>query len=261
MRTAIRLLRVALHLAYGCLLTASVLRCMGPRRRAAVRQHWAQQLLRLLGVRVDLNGSPRCGTLWVANHISWLDVFVLQALQPTVFVCKDEVRDWTLFGWLLARNDVLFLRRNNAAAAAALVADVARLLEEAHTVVVFPEGSSSDGCGVLPFHAAPFEAAVRSGCSVQPIALAYADSAGERTSRPAYHGDIALWRSVVAVAAFSELVAQVDFLAQLDGAARRGLARAAEQAISARLAMVARRDEDLAHGCAGVGSLIAATGA
>lgn len=260
MRAVLRLAGVALHLLKGCLLTACILRFMGPRRRAAVRRRWAQQLLALLGVHVELSGQPRGAALWVSNHVSWLDVFVLQALAPVLFVCKDEVRRWPLLGWLVARHDVLFLRRGNAAAAAGLVAAAARALEDGHCVVVFPEGTCSDGSQVLHFHAAACEAAVRAGCITQPVALGYFDAAGLPARQPAYHGDISLWTSLRAVAAMPRLAVRVDFLAALPPAGRKLLARRAQTAIGAQLARRAAHAAELPPACAPRGDVAALAG-
>lgn len=154
LRPVARLAGTADDVAPGLFLTAAVIPLASQRRRDDLRRWWAGRLLRVLGVRLrHIGGDLGRGSLVVANHVSWLDVFAINALAATTFVCKTEVRRWPAIAWMVARNDTLFLERGRFCAAASLSTRLRSALDAGRTVVVFPEGTSSDGRQVLPFHA------------------------------------------------------------------------------------------------------------
>ncbi len=238
-RVALRLGRVGLHLLWGCLLAWSLFPWLAQRRRAALRQRWSRQLLAMLGVRLRADGRPRPGALLVSNHVSWLDIYVIYAVTDTRFVCKAEVRDWPLIGWLTERNDALFITRTSRADARRTCAAIADALYGGDTVTVFPEGTSSDGGQVLPFHGALFQGAIDAGAAVQPLALRYLDHHGRASTVPAYCGDIGMLDSLVALARAPRTVAEVTLLEPLpsEGASRQALAARARQLIASRWAL------------------------
>ena len=121
------------------------------RRLIPVVYHRA--ICRLLGVRIRIVGNPprRGPVLLVANHVSWLDICVLTALAPVVFVAKREVATWPLFGLLAKLQRSVFIDRTRRAATRDTNAEIAARLAEGDPVVLFAEGTSSDGNRVLPF--------------------------------------------------------------------------------------------------------------
>jgi 1-acyl-sn-glycerol-3-phosphate acyltransferase len=193
---------------------------------------WAKALLAVLGVELRIEGELRDGpALVVANHLSWLDILAITALRPSVFVCKSEIAAWPGFGWLLARAGTIFMRRGSAVAASEAAHEAARRLREGITVAVFPEGTSTDGRALLPFHPALFQAAVDAGCPVQPLALQYSNEA------VVYTGDTSFGDSLVAVAGAGGLTMSVAVLPAVAGAGcRREAARRAHALVGARLA-------------------------
>ncbi len=156
----------------------------------------------MLGVRFQANFRhlPH-GGLFIANHISWLDIFVLNAARPMAFVAKSEVRDWPLFGWLAAHTDTLFLQRRRRGHARTVNERVAHLLSSGADVAVFPEGTTTDGTRLLPFHGALLQPAIDGGYPIQPVSLAYFDEHGQRSLAPAYAGETTLAECVAAIIA------------------------------------------------------------
>jgi len=199
------------------------------------RQRWSRALLGLLGVELRPTGTAiEPGCLLVANHISWLDIFVLNALVPSAFVSKAEVRDWPLFGWLASRNDTVFLRRGSRGHAKIINGEIGALLDAGRNVALFPEGTTTDGSHVLHFHAALLQPAIESGHAVQPVAISYHAPGGEFSLAPAYHGDVSLGQSLAAIIAEPRLVARTlatKPLSTKEGASRRALAQTARDAI------------------------------
>ena len=129
--------------------------------------------LRLMGLRRVTVGQPmRGGGALVANHVSWLDIFVLNAGGCVVFVSKAEVAGWPGIGWLARATGTVFVTRDRHAAArdVALVRDRLAL---GQTLVFFPEGTSTDGQRVLPFKPTLFAPLIAMGMPVQPVTLSY----------------------------------------------------------------------------------------
>lgn len=218
MRAAWRMSRVALHLAWAVALVACAYPLLGRAARLRMKQHWSRHLLAMLGLRLHVAGSaPREGELVVANHVSWLDIHVINAVWPCTFVSKDDVRAWPLVGWLSQRIDTIFLARRSARAAHAACADIAAVLADGMTVAVFPEGTTSDGCSVLPFHGALLQGALDVSAPVRPLALRYVDASGRATDAAAYCGETRLIESLWRIACAPALCADVAVLSNLHG--------------------------------------------
>ncbi len=226
-RSASRIARVALHLAAAL-----------PSRdgdKNEFRRRWCRRLLEILDIRLDaraIDVPPGC--LLVANHVSWLDVIVLNALCPADFVAKAEIRRWPLIGGMLERHDCLFIDRRVGRHLLRLNEEIESRLARGRVVAFFPEGTTTDGAGVLPFRRALFEPAVRGAHPVRAFTLAYRDAGGRRCEAVAFIDKQNLWESLLAIASHSGIVASVSASPALSvaGLARReaaGLAQAAVQ--------------------------------
>jgi 1-acyl-sn-glycerol-3-phosphate acyltransferase len=198
-----RLLRVLLHVLAGyCRIRLTFGRLDVPQRQAHV-QRWAARFLQLLGVSLRLDGDlqhPRAtGLLLVANHISWLDILVLLAARPVRFVSKSEVAAWPFIGLMATGAGTLYIARERKRDALRMVQVMQSALQDGHCVGVFPEGTTSDGSQLLPFHANLLQSAVATQTAVLPVAMAFVDAASGRISQAAsFVGDVtlagSLWR-------------------------------------------------------------------
>jgi len=254
LRAAFRLARVGLHLAWAAATVAVVFPWASQAVRRALKRRWSRQLVGTLGIKLDVVGAtsrsfklgaggtvPRIPHgLLVANHVSWLDIYVINALAPAVFVAKDDVRSWPLIGWLCANTDTIFLERGSRAAAQQTRAAIVEKLRAGLHVGVFPEGTTTGGERVLPFHSALFQGAIDATAPVLPLALRYLDAAGQPSRAPAYDGDITLWQSLGMIARSSGLTVQLRVLAPMSGMAadRRQLAARSHEAIAFHLGCV-----------------------
>ena len=193
-------------------------------------------MLGVLGVQLQVQGNELGpGNLLIANHVSWLDIFVINALAPTAFVSKADVRGWPLIGWLAARNDTVFLQRGSRSHARAVNEQIGSLLAGGNLVAVFPEGTTTDGSTVLHFHAALLQPAIAAGRPLQPLALRYETPSGELCRAPAYDGDITLPQSIAAITATPCMIARCIVFAPLAtnaDTARRELAASAHAQIA-----------------------------
>lgn len=235
-RAAFRLARVGLHLVWGAATVAIVYPWIGMRWRRALKQRWSRQLLEMLGVRLKIGAGRTALPSWliVCNHISWLDIFVINALTPAAFVSKAEVCGWPLIGWLCAHTETIFLERGSRAAAQRTREAIIGRLRAGVPVGVFPEGTTTGGERVLPFHAALFQSAIDAHVPVVPLVLRYTDGAGNHSRVPAYDGDITLWQCLCAIARAKGLVAELRVLEAVEtrAADRRELATQCRAAIA-----------------------------
>lgn len=166
-------------------------------QRAQAVQDWAARMLRALGVECHTQGEPAPGpVLCVANHIAWLDILVLHAIRHCRFVAKSEVHRWPLIGPMAAGAGTLFIERASRRDAMRVVHDMAQALSEGDIITIFPEGTTSLGDTVLPFHANLLQAAIVTQTPVQPVLIQYTDARGVRAEHVRYVGDDGLVSSV-----------------------------------------------------------------
>lgn len=233
-----RCLRLFLHLVWVVAGTFVLYPLYGRQSRAALKQRWSNQILRILCVRIDtLPTDVPSGSLIVANHISWLDIFAIYALRPVAFISKAEVSQWPFAGWLARRNDTVFLRRGSHGHARIVNAEIDALLKEGTDVAFFPEGTTTDGTRLLGFHAALLQPAIETGRPILPLAISYHDADGAISQAPAFVGEITLIQSVLAVLAKRSLTVRLIPAPAIDSSkhGRRDLARVAHDAIASQL--------------------------
>ncbi|WP_228004422.1 lysophospholipid acyltransferase family protein [Amycolatopsis sp. YIM 10] len=149
------------------------------------------------------------GTLVVANHISWLDIPVMLALDSAVFLAKREVARWPFVGGLAMRSGTLFIDRHSYRGLPRTVAELARTLRSGRSVVVFPEATTCCGVHSAPFRRAAFQAALDAGAPIQPVRISYHQGDAPSTV-PAFLGDDTLLTSVRRVLRARELRVRVS---------------------------------------------------
>lgn len=209
-------------------------------------QNWCMHVLTVLGVHLQLAPSSRDNAstttqLLVANHVSWLDVLVIQALHPCVFVAKSEVQRWPLVGSLAQACGVVFVDRSSPHSARKMVDDVANALHHGYCVAGFPEGTSSEGYEVSVFHANLFEAAIHREIDVLPLALRYTDTcSGALCLKAAFVGDISFLQSLHQVLTTQQLNVKVHIGKSLSpkGHSRRTLAHLSHRNVAHQLEMM-----------------------
>jgi 1-acyl-sn-glycerol-3-phosphate acyltransferase len=140
---------------------------------AAIRW-WSRGLLRVFGLRVRGEGTPLPGgTLFVANHVSWVDIVALHSQHMMGFIAKSEIRRWPVVGWITTHAETVFLQRGNAHSLGEVMSVMTQRLRAGRAVAAFPEGGTRDGSALGTFHARIFSAAVAADAPVQPVALCY----------------------------------------------------------------------------------------
>jgi len=213
---------------------------LGPCARRELAAAFAREMLDVLEVRSQVRGQPLPSTdpvLIVANHVSWLDMYALSAVAGARFVAKSEVRGWPFFGTIALRFDTLFIVRGSYRDAARMRTEVARALHEGARVVVFPEGTTTDGTTLGRFHPALFQSAIDARAPVQPVAIRYRDGRGDPSPAPVFVGDTTVLASVARVIREPALSVELTFGPALSplGVTRKVLAERSRRWIGEQL--------------------------
>jgi 1-acyl-sn-glycerol-3-phosphate acyltransferase len=178
-------------------------------------QKWSARLLKILNIELIVQGAnlpQQTPYLIASNHISWLDIHVINALQPIRFVAKAEVQGWPVFGWMAKQLGTVFIRRDNVRHARQVIAQMAEVLKT-EPICIFPEGTSTAGATVLPFKPNLFESAILAQRSVFPLAIQYlSKKTGERSESPAFIGEMGLLESMSNTIKNRSLMAKITIL-------------------------------------------------
>jgi 1-acyl-sn-glycerol-3-phosphate acyltransferase len=204
---------VVLLVLAGLSIIALIYPWVGRRARLAIKRQWSRLLLAVCGIRTVVLGEPvRTGAvLWAVNHVSWLDIFVLNVVRSTTFVAKQEIRRWPVIGWLAAGADTIFIERGFRHAVHRVGQAMKLRFEREQAVGFFPEGTTSEGFDVLPFYANLFEPSRQPGVVVQPVALRYFYQ-GQRSALAAFVGQESLVRNLWRVLGASGVSIELVFL-------------------------------------------------
>ena len=229
--------------------------------------HWYHRILcALIGVRIREIGARSADSpaLILSNHVSWLDICVISALSPVVFVAKSEVAEWPVFGWLARLQRTIFINRQARHQTGAASREIAGRLLGGDAVVLFAEGTSGDGIRVLPFRSSLVGAvhhalgnSQHSHVTVQPMSLAYLSLSGVPMGRGlrqrvAWYGDAELIPHLLAVLASGAVDVTVSWgtaIAYDISADRKAITRDAEQSVR-RMTSAALRNAPAARALA-----------
>lgn len=228
-----------IHLVAGLATCALVFPLASNGARERLTRRWSRKLIGICGVTVEqADDNPVLEhALIVANHVSWLDIFVINAVHPCRFVAKAEIRSWPVLGWLAAGAGTIFIARGNRRELRHIFKGLVMVLQQGQRVAFFPEGTTSRQGEVLPFHANLFEAAIDAQVAVQPYALAYLDGNGCFHASVDYVGDTTFVDSLFAILEGPPVRARLQVLAPIiaAGAHRRELAEQAHAAVAQAL--------------------------
>jgi len=244
-RLGIRITLLLSTVLWGFLAVLLIYPLVDSNRRLAIKRSWSRHMLRCCGLRFRLiaadDGSvvPDNGELVAMNHISFIDILVLDALRPVHFIAKSEIRAWPVIGTLCVRTGTIFIERGKRHAVHDVLKKMSQELQAGEVVSFFPEGTTSDGRSLLPFHANLFEAAVRAQAPVRPLVIDYLQD-GHRSLIPAFIDDLSLVDCAMAVLSASGLEVRMKVL---DAIPSEGLSRH-ELAAKVRDAMLAYRSAE-----------------
>lgn len=234
---AARFLAVFIYTICCLIIISFVFPFQGPEARGRVIRRWAGRLLRWLGVTVKVMGrldeqaahdcgiTPgKTGRLILSNHVSFLDIFALDSVLPSGFVAKAEIAKWPVFGVIAKHVGTIFIERGNKRALIGIGQGMQKALNEGKNLLMFPEGTTSDGTKLLKLHANLMEAAVRTQADVVPVVLRY-KSGDQIAVKAAYVGDTGLFECLWHVVTMPDLTVEIHILSPRKGDDRHVLCR------------------------------------
>ena len=233
--------RTCVHVLAGVATTMLVFPLVSDTRRRALVKRWSGRLLRILAVEARVEGEfggHGGNVLVVANHISWLDIFVLNAVHPVRFVAKSELAKWPVVSQMIRGAGTVFIERERRRDTHRVNHQMARVLAAGDVVAIFPEGTTTDGTDVLPFKSSLLQPIVEAKGHVQPVAIRYRSPDGAMSMAPAYVGDTSFAESFWMVCGERRITVHLHARPALPARVghRRELARAAEASIRTVLA-------------------------
>ncbi len=221
---SLRMLLLLMHVLIGIVVAATIFPWQAQSGRNRIVRAWSRLLLAICGVRLRVTGLPlppviahtgiepgSGGRMLLANHVSWIDPFALNASVPSRFVAKAEIRAWPLLGTLVTLVGALYIERGRRHAVASANHRVRERLKDGETVAVFPEGTTTDGRSLLPFHSNLVAPALEVGAECWPVALRYSEN-GEPTKAAAFIGEMSIVTSLWNILLARRLQVEVAFL-------------------------------------------------
>jgi 1-acyl-sn-glycerol-3-phosphate acyltransferase len=157
-----------------------------------VLARWSARLLAGIGVTIAVEGELPQRGLMVSNHLSYLDILVFSAVAECVFVSKREIKAWPGIGWISSLAGSIYIDRSRPAQTHAVQPEMERALANGMLLVLFPEGTSSDGSRVMRFHSSLFQPALELGAPITAAAIDYSLSDGDAGREACYWGDMKL---------------------------------------------------------------------
>lgn len=238
-----RFARVTVHLFAGLLTCALVFPWTSAATHERLIRRWSRKLLQIVKVNAgfrDLsNGAVAQRSLIVANHVSWLDIFVMNSVHPCHFVAKSDIRGWPLIGWLCEKTGTIFIARGKQREVRKIYEGLVHQIQAGDRVAFFPEGTTAPQGTLLPFHANLFEAAIQAQVPIQPFAVRYLDAQGVLHPAADFIGDMTFVESMAVILKAGGLQAELVRMPAIstDGAHRRDIAQLARQAVAQGLGL------------------------
>jgi 1-acyl-sn-glycerol-3-phosphate acyltransferase len=225
----------------GLIIAAILWPLINATQKIKVSKWWCKALLNCFNIEVIVHGEkPQLNlhsTMFVANHISWIDIHAINSVIPLRFIAKSEVSDWPVFGYLVRKSGTLFIDRSRRRDAARIVSLATKSLQIGDNVGFFPEGTTSEGTTILPFKSSILQAAINAKAQIWPIALRFPKPDGCANTQMAYAGETTMGESMLNILKQKNPVVELHFLTTMPASEtnRQALTKAAFVAISNHL--------------------------
>ncbi|MGA6828408.1 lysophospholipid acyltransferase family protein [Nitrospira sp. NS4] len=212
--------RLVMKLLEGLFLIGAVLPHLRSADRDMIIQRWCLETLDILAIRLKLRGETPPGrvssVLFVANHVSWVDILVINTCRRVRFVARAEVRQYPLLGWMAARTGTLFVTRTSPRDVARVAKGVSASLRRGHCVALLREGTTNDDTSRQAFHSELLASAIEAEALVWPLAITYKRPDGSRDADNVVAGNQSLLSSIMNVLARPATQVQLSFSAPVE---------------------------------------------
>ncbi len=250
---------LALLFALACiLLVLFYLQWIKPEAKRKIIKTWARSFINMIGMRFSVEGDVyKSHCLIVANHISFVDIFALNAMKPGRFIAKSEIAGWPVFGRIAKGVDTLFIQRKNRRSIISVNEQISAALMQHQTIMLFPEGKTSEGVSLLPLKPNLIEPAILSGTPVLPVAICYTEN-GEKTTKASY-ANISIFKCLWTICSTPGLAVTLKVLPTInvEGKTRHEVACEASALMSAAMGVAdPMKDypDNVHHHCDAVGT-------
>ena len=214
-KIVIKIILILLHLFYGFFFSLYILYVNKNPKKKFIKS-WSSTLLKILNINLnvdkDINNILSSNNyLIVSNHISWLDIFLINSIYPVTFLSKASVASWPLIGPLTKSADTIFIDRKKLSAIKDSADQIEYNLKKTGSVYFFPEGTASDGSYLLPFKSNLFQTAINTNKNILPICIQYTYQ-NKFTKAPSYCGDMSLLKSLLNLIRLKNISAKLTIL-------------------------------------------------
>lgn len=243
--------RVFVHLAIGLTVCGVVFPLSSAGFKEKLIRWWSGAMLAICQVEVRFqnqgDAAPGQRVLVVANHVSWLDIFLLNSLRPCHFVAKADIRSWPILGWLSQKAGTIFLARGKQREVRRIYEGLVHQIAAGKHIAFFPEGTTAPQGTILPFHANLFEAAIEAQVPIQPFAIRYVDAHGKLHHAVDFIGEMTFAESMNLILRGGKITAELTQLPLIssDNAHRREVAQAARLAVAQSLGITITEENGL----------------
>lgn len=239
----IRIVRIVIHTFYGGFLGMIIMPTATKKQRNWIVSHWSRTLLSIMNIKVMTEGRlpnhDLVNTMFIGNHISWVDIHALNSIRAVRFIAKSELKKWPIFGWLAKKCNTLFIEREQKKDAVRIIEEASKSLKFGDCLCYFPEGTTTDGTDLLAFKGSLMQAPINANSTIWPFAIYYPDLNNQPNIKMAFAGETTLIESIWQIVSISNPKVVLTFLPQITslGHERRGLTIAVRHAISNHLGM------------------------
>lgn len=232
---------VALHIAAGMLILATIWVLCQQKTRDKLIRWWSKGLLWRFNIQVVTHGKPPAETerncMVLANHVSWIDIHALNSVTPVRFIAKSDINNWPILGYLARKSGTIFINRNSRKDTARIVDTTVENLTAGNNVAFFPEGTTTDGTCIAHFKSSIIQAAMNANASIYPVAIRYPSPDGGVNPKLSYAGETTMAESMMHVFKTKYPVVELHFLPTMrsDVGSRQSIAKEAQQIIAKTL--------------------------
>lgn len=231
------LFRVVIHIGIGLFVCGVYFPFASQARQGQFIRWWSDAIMKLFDIEVRAEGFVKSAqqgqALLVSNHVSWVDIFVINSLEACHFVAKSDIRSWPLIGWLCEQGWTIFLARGKRTDVRRIYTGLVDRINKGERVAFFPEGTTAEQGTVLAFHSNLFEAAIEAEVPILPFSVRYINEHGELQHSVDYIGDTSFIESILMMLKGGKIIAEVRQMPMIASKDmhRRHLANAARDAV------------------------------
>ena len=238
---AYRIIRILSHILLGILIIAVSWPFTEEKTRTKLTKWWCRKLLKYFNISTVTFGDPpqdnTSNNMFLANHVSWADIYALNSILPLQFIAKSDINNWPILGYLVRKSGTIFINRSNRKDTSRIVETTTERLIAGGNVGFFPEGTTTDGTSLAHFKSSLVQAAINANAQLRPVAISYPLANGGINTEMAYAGETTLGESMMHVLKQKKPMVELHFLTPIDAqsANRQTLTELAYKVIASTL--------------------------